>query len=66
MKARLFYFTSPEPGKYLVNIQPVGWEGLLQIEVTTDQLGNAVVDGAAFALREQRIPAESDDFSNVA
>jgi hypothetical protein len=59
MKARLFYFTSPQPGKYVINIQPEGWDGVMSIEVSQHHMGHAIADGAAFAARESRVLAAS-------
>lgn len=51
MIAKIFYLTSPAPGRYLVNYQLFGSEELTSVEIAQAHLANVVIDGASFALR---------------
>lgn len=57
MKADLAYLTNPGPGVFLLNLKFEGRE-IERIELTKDQLGNIIADGAGMALRAQ---AETTD-----
>ncbi len=60
MIAKLFYLTSPAPGRYVANIQLAGTTDHMKIEIAQCHLANFVIDGAAFALRESsRVPNNS-------
>ncbi|MET4529165.1 hypothetical protein [Bradyrhizobium sp. JR18.2] len=52
MIAKIFYLTSPAPGRYLVNFQLFGSEEITTVEIAKAHLANVVIDGASFALRE--------------
>jgi hypothetical protein len=52
MIAKIFYLTSPAPGRYVVNYQLFGSEDLTSVEIAQAHLANVVIDGASFALRE--------------
>lgn len=50
--AKLAYLSQPAPGVVILNLQVEGVH-YARIELTRDQLRDIVVEGAAFALREQ-------------
>jgi hypothetical protein len=55
--AKIFYLTSPAPGRYMINFQLFGSEDLTSVEIAKGHLANVVIDGASFALRESnRVP----------
>jgi len=56
--AKLAYLTSPDPGRYVLNFQPVGTEELIQIEVGPDSFRNILSDGVSLMLRQSfhRVP----------
>lgn len=55
MIAKLAFLTSPAPNRYLLNIQKFGSDETEQIEISEGHLANIIVDGAAFALRKNRV-----------
>lgn len=55
--AKIFYLTSPAPGRFLINYQLFGSDELTTVEIAQAHLANVVIDGASFALRESnRVP----------
>lgn len=56
--AKLFWLTSPETGRYVINIQRFGSEDLEVIEVGPDHLRNFLIDGITHWLRNSlhRVP----------
>lgn len=62
MIAKLAYLTTPAPGRYVLNIQPFGAEGIMRIEIGRAHLENIVIDGTSLALRESsnRVPSTSN------
>jgi hypothetical protein len=56
--AKIAYLTTPAPGRYVLNIQPEGTEGVEHFEITRAHLTNILIDGCALALRESnhRVP----------
>lgn len=60
MIARIAYLTSPQPGVYMLNVQPEGSDGCLQYEISRAHLANILVDGTALALRETSIHRVSE------
>lgn len=57
--AKLAYLTSPQPNRYILNIQKFGSTELEQIEISEAHLGHIVADGAHYAFRKQssnRVP----------
>ena len=64
MIAKIFYLTSPAPGRYLVNFQLFGSDELTSIEIAQAHLTNVIIDGASFSLREcNRVPNNSSQDS---
>lgn len=56
MKASLCYLTQPAPGVFVLILQYPdivvhGLHQLIRVEISRDQLGGLVADGAAMALR---------------
>ena len=51
MQARLAYLTTPAPDRYILNIQPVGSDDVLQFEISQGHLANILIDGTSLALR---------------
>ena len=61
MIAKIFYLTSPAPGRYLVHYQLFGSDELTSVEIAQAHLSNVIIDGASFALREShRVQSTSD------
>ena len=58
MIAKLAYLTTPDPGRYMLNVQAFGSAELISIEVAPDQMRNILIDGVALMLRQSfhRIP----------
>jgi hypothetical protein len=56
--AKLAYLTSPEVGRYVLNLQPFGAEGVMIIEIGPDQMRNILIDGITLWLRNSlhRVP----------
>ena len=56
--ARLAYMTSPDPGRYVLNIQAFGSEDITAIEIGPDQMRNILIDGVTLMLRQSfhRVP----------
>jgi len=52
--AKLAYLTTPAPGRYMLNIQAFGSDELIQIEIAKAHLVNFLIDGTAWALREEQ------------
>lgn len=50
--AKIAYLTTPAPGRYVLNIQPEGAEGIECFEITRAHLTNILIDGTALALRD--------------
>jgi hypothetical protein len=57
---RLAYLTSPEPGKYHLNIQKTEAGVLVQFEIEDFHLANIVADGAHFLLRKSILHKERE------
>jgi hypothetical protein len=51
MKARIAYLSTPERGRYVLNIQPEGEDSCLQYEISQAHLANIIIDGTTLALR---------------
>ena len=62
MISKLFYLTSPAPGRYLINIQLFGSDELMSIEVGPDQMRNVLIDGITHWLRNSlhRVPVTTN------
>lgn len=58
MIAKLFYLTSPEPGRYVFKFQPFGSDELIEVEVGPDHLRNVTIDSVTLMLRNSfhRVP----------
>lgn len=56
MIAHIAYLTTPAPGKFVLNIQPEGSDGILRYEISRAHLANILIDGTALALREPSRP----------
>lgn len=50
MIAKLAYLTSPEDGRYVLNIQPYGSEELIQIDIAPESFKNILADGVRLML----------------
>lgn len=50
--ARLAYLTTPQAGRFVLNIQPEGSDELLRFEICKAHLANILIAGTAVALRE--------------
>lgn len=50
--AKLAYLTTPQSGRYVLNIQPEGSDELLRFEICKAHLANILIAGTAVALRE--------------
>lgn len=61
MIAKLAYLTTPDPGRYMLNIQPFGSDELISIEIGPDQMRNILSDGVSLMLRQSfhRVPVAS-------
>lgn len=54
MIAKLAYLTTPAPGRYLFNFQAFGSDELISVEIAKAHLINILIDGTAYALREEQ------------
>lgn len=51
MIAKLAYLTTPGPGRFVINFQVFGCEGIQSIEISKDHMANIVIDGASLVIR---------------
>ena len=58
MIAKLAYLTTPGPGRFVLNFQVCGCEGLQSIEISKEHMANIVIDGAALVLRTRPTQTE--------
>jgi hypothetical protein len=69
MIAKIAYLTTPAAGRYILNFQPFGTEGLLSVEISKDQMVNILIDGNMTALRDyqfsKRVPATQTESADV-
>jgi hypothetical protein len=58
MIAKIAYLTTPDAGRYMLNIQTFGSEELISIEIGPDQMRNILTDGVTLMLRQSfhRVP----------
>lgn len=63
MIAKLAYLTTPEAGRYLLNVQAFGSDELISVEIGPDQMRNILIDGVALMLRQSfhRVPINSKE-----
>lgn len=54
MIAKLAYLTTPSPGRYMLNLQICGSDEFIRIEIGKAHLINILIDGTAYALREEQ------------
>lgn len=54
MIAKIAYLTTPAPGRYMLNIQTFGSDELISVEIAKAHLINILIDGTAYALREEQ------------
>lgn len=54
MIAKIFYLSTPAPGRYMFNYQLFGSDELITIEIAKAHLVNLLIDGTALALREDQ------------
>lgn len=54
MIAKIFYLSTPAPGRYMLNYQLFGSDELITIEIAKAHLVNLLIDGTALALREDQ------------
>lgn len=53
--ARLAYITTPEPERFIINVQAFGSDKLVRVEIMRAHLANIVADGANMLLRESTL-----------
>lgn len=58
MIAKLAYLTTPDAGRYMLNVQAFGSDELISVEIGPDQMRNILIDGVALMLRQSfhRVP----------
>ncbi len=60
--AKLAYLTTPYPGRFIINIQPLGMDGeIIQYEIAKHHLCNIIIDGTALVLRETSTIKKSEN-----
>lgn len=67
MIAKLAYLTTPDAGRYMLNVQAVGSDELISVEIGPDQMRNILIDGVALMLRQSfhRVPVTSGECENA-
>lgn len=56
MISKIAYLTTPDPGRYVLNIQPFGSDELMSIEIAPEQMRNILTDGVSLMLRQSFHP----------
>jgi hypothetical protein len=56
MISKIAYLTTPDPGRYVLNIQPFGSDELMSIEIAPEQMRNILSDGVSLMLRQSFHP----------
>lgn len=51
MIAKLAYLTTPEAGRYMLNVQAFGSDDLISVEIGPDQMRNILITGISVMLR---------------
>ena len=54
--AKIAYLTTPDVGRYMLNIQAFGSDDLIRIEIAPEQMRNILSDGVSLMLRQSFHP----------
>lgn len=60
MIAKIAYLTTPAPGRFVLNFQAFGCDGIQSIEISKEHLANVVIDGALMMLKPNNLSRISE------